>query len=149
MLLAQCDTRFVLSDVKLALLEVLAPEHDVIVLQRLGLPDERIITVALAELDRTVEPDHLTSVFVDTGEVARRRRARAARRAHRAAARARADARGTRRRPTTRLRRHVLEEAYEVAAAIEELPAGSARRRHSDRARTTRSRTSSATCSSR
>jgi tetrapyrrole methylase family protein/MazG family protein len=70
MLLAQCDTRFVLSDVKLALLEVLAPEHEVTVLQGLGLPDERLLTVALAELDQVVEPDHLTSVFVDTGDVA-------------------------------------------------------------------------------
>ena len=44
MLLAQCDTRFVLSDVKLALLEVLPPEHEVIVLQGLGLPDEQLVT---------------------------------------------------------------------------------------------------------
>ena len=70
MLLAQCDTRFVSSDVKLALLEDLAPDHEVTVLQGLGLPDERVFTVALADLDRAVEPDHLTSLFVDTGEVA-------------------------------------------------------------------------------
>ena len=56
-------------------------------LQRLGLPDERVFTVALADLDRAVEPDHLTSVFVDTGERRGRGRARAARRPHRAAAR--------------------------------------------------------------
>ena len=70
LLLAQCDTRFVLSDVKLALLEALPPEHEVTLLQRLGLPDEHVVTVSLAELDRAAEPDHLTSVFVDTGAVA-------------------------------------------------------------------------------
>ncbi len=87
MLLAQCDTTFVCSDVKLALLEDLPPDHDVTVLQGLGLPDERVFTVALAELDRTVEPDHLTSLFVDTGEVAVGARARPAGRAHAAPAR--------------------------------------------------------------
>ena len=34
----------------------------VAVLQRLGLPDERVVEVAWAELDRVVEPDHLTSL---------------------------------------------------------------------------------------
>jgi tetrapyrrole methylase family protein/MazG family protein len=121
MLLAQCDTGAVLSHVKLVLLEALQPQHDVVVLQRLGLPDELITTVALADLDRAVEPDHLTSVFVDTGEtevagelarlVALTERLRGpggcpwdAAQTHHS------------------LRRHVLEEAYEVAEAIEELP---------------------------
>ena len=39
------------------------PERAV-VLQRLGLPDEAVTEVAWADLDRSVEPDHLTSVFV-------------------------------------------------------------------------------------
>ena len=46
MLLAQCDSQLVCSEVKLALLESLPPDHDVTVLQRLGLPDERVFTVA-------------------------------------------------------------------------------------------------------
>ncbi len=121
MLLAQSDTRFVCSDVKLALLDVLPPDHDVTVLQRLGLPDEAVFTVALSELDRAFEPDHLTSLFVDTGDVAV------------AAELARFVA------LTERLRgpggcpwdaaqthhsllRHVLEEAYEVVDAIDALP---------------------------
>ncbi len=122
MLLAQCDTRFVCSEVKLALLEDLPPEHDVTVLERLGLPDEHVFTVPLAELDRVVEPDHLTSLYVDSGEVAV------------GAALARLvvlterlrgpggcpwDAAQTHH----SLRRHVLEEAYEVAEAIGDLPA--------------------------
>ena len=122
MLLAQCDTRFVCSDVKLALLEDLPPDHEVTVLQRLGLPDERVLTVPLAEVDRAFEPDHLTSLFVDTGEVAV------------GAALARLVALTERLRGPGgcpwdaaqthhSLRRHVLEEAYEVAEAIELLPA--------------------------
>ena len=70
MLLAQCDSQLVCSEVKLALLESLPPDHEVTVLQRLGLPDERVFTVALADVDRDVEPDHLTSLFVDTGATA-------------------------------------------------------------------------------
>ncbi|MGQ0825578.1 MAG: MazG nucleotide pyrophosphohydrolase domain-containing protein [Actinomycetota bacterium] len=122
MLLAQCDTAFVLSDVKLALLEVLAPDHDVTVLQRLGLADERVHTVRLAELERTVTPDHLTSLFVDTGEM---EVASEFARLVGLAERLRGpggcpwDAAQTHH----SLRRHVLEEAYEVAEAIEPLPA--------------------------
>jgi tetrapyrrole methylase family protein/MazG family protein len=121
MLIAQADTTFVLSDVKLALLEVVRPDHDVTVLQRLGLPDEQVMTIRLADLDRDVEPDHLTSVFVDTGELTV---ASEFARLVALAERLRGpggcpwDAKQTHH----SLRRHVLEEAYEVAEAIEALP---------------------------
>jgi tetrapyrrole methylase family protein/MazG family protein len=121
MLLAQCDAQYVLSDVKLALLDVLGPEHDVVVLQRLGLPDEHMFTVPLADLDRVVEPDHLTSVFVDSGEVrvaAELARLVALTERLRGPGGCPWDAAQTHH----SLRRHVLEEAYEVAEAIEELP---------------------------
>src|SRR5258706_9410569 len=121
MLLAQCDTRFVLSDVKLALLEVLPPEHEVIVLQGLGLPDERLVSLALSELDQVVEPDHLTSVFVDTGNVSvagELARLLALTQRLRGPDGCPWDAAQTHH----SLRRHWLEEAYEVAAAIDELP---------------------------
>ncbi len=121
MLLAQCDTRFVLSDVKLALLEVLPPDHEVVVLQGLGLPDEQLIPVALAELDQAVEPDHLTSVFVDTGDISV-----AGELARLLALTERLRGPGgcpwDQAQTHHSLRRHVLEEAYEVAAAIDELP---------------------------
>ncbi len=121
MLLAQSDTRFVCSDVKLALLDVLPPDHEVTVLQRLGLSDEAVFTVALSELDRAFEPDHLTSLFVDTGDIAV-----AAELARFVALTERLrgpggcpwDAAQTHH----SLRRHVLEEAYEVVEAIDELP---------------------------
>lgn len=63
-LFAQVDDGFVCSDLKLTLLEHLPADAPVVVLQRLGLPDEVVAEVSLAELDRTVVPDHLTSCFV-------------------------------------------------------------------------------------
>jgi uncharacterized protein YabN with tetrapyrrole methylase and pyrophosphatase domain len=40
LLIAQCDNRLVLSDVKLVLLEALDPDTTITVLSRLGLADE-------------------------------------------------------------------------------------------------------------
>jgi tetrapyrrole methylase family protein/MazG family protein len=74
LLVAHCHNRRVLSDVKLAVDD--PPATPVVVLQRLGLPDESVTTVAWADLDRTFEPDHLTSLYVPelaepvSGEVA-------------------------------------------------------------------------------
>jgi len=122
MLIAQCDSRLVCSEVKLALLEALPPDHDVVVLQRLGLPDERVFTVALADVDRDVDPDHLTSLFVDTGAAAvgpELARLLALTERLRGPGGCPWDAKQTHH----SLRRHVLEEAYEVVEAIEELPA--------------------------
>jgi tetrapyrrole methylase family protein / MazG family protein len=123
LLVAQCDTRQVLSDVKLVLGEIAdGAEPDasiaVMVLQRLGLPDEAVTTVRWDELDRVVEPDHLTSLYVPelaaplAGEVVQF-----------------ADVVRTLRRecPWDReqthesLRRHLLEESYEVLEAIDHL----------------------------
>jgi tetrapyrrole methylase family protein/MazG family protein len=121
MLIAQCDTLFVCSDVKLALLEALPPDHPVTVLQRLGSDDEQVLEVPLAELDRSFEPDHLTSLFVDTGEIAvagELARLVALTERLRGPGGCPWDAQQTHH----SLRRHVLEEAYEVAEAIEALP---------------------------
>ena len=62
MLVAQCDSRQVLSDIKLSVDP--APDTSVTVLQRLGLPDERISSVDWHDLDREVEPDHLTALWI-------------------------------------------------------------------------------------
>lgn len=125
LLIAQCDSRSVLSDVKLELLEHRDPAMAVTVLQRLGLSDERIVRMPLAELDHAdVVADHLTSVFVpgagrphEVGEswvrfVALIERLRApggcpwdAEQTHHS------------------LTRHLLEETYEVLEVIEQLPA--------------------------
>ncbi|MEI2700330.1 MAG: MazG nucleotide pyrophosphohydrolase domain-containing protein [Microthrixaceae bacterium] len=62
LLVAQCDSRFVLSDIKLSVED--APDEPVTVLQRLGLPDESVRQLNWWDLDREVEPDHLTSVWI-------------------------------------------------------------------------------------
>jgi tetrapyrrole methylase family protein / MazG family protein len=122
LLVAQCDTQLVLSDVKLALLEHLDPAAPVTVLQRLGLPDEQVTTVALEDLDRGgFVPDHLTSVFVDAGAAGA---AAEMVRLFQLAKRLRDpggcpwDAEQTHH----SLTRYLLEEAYEVVEAVEALP---------------------------
>jgi tetrapyrrole methylase family protein/MazG family protein len=60
-LVAQADSKHVLSEIKLALDD----GPDVMVLQRLGLPDESVTTVPWNDLDRVVEPDHLTTLWMD------------------------------------------------------------------------------------
>ncbi len=62
LLVAQCDSRLVLSEVKLAVEE--GPEAGVWLLQRLGLVDEVITQVAWEDLDREIQPDHLTSLYI-------------------------------------------------------------------------------------
>ena len=64
LLVGQCDHPFVLSDIKLAVEE--PPSEPVVVLQRLGLPDEVILEVDWADLDRSFTPDHLTSLWIPT-----------------------------------------------------------------------------------
>jgi tetrapyrrole methylase family protein/MazG family protein len=121
LLIAQCDTRLVLSDVKLVLLEVLPADAPVTVLQHLGLPDEHVRMVALADLDRDVEPDHLTSLLVDSRAGAA---AREVARLLGLAERLRGpggcpwDAEQTHH----SLTRYLLEEAYEVVETVEALP---------------------------
>jgi tetrapyrrole methylase family protein/MazG family protein len=60
LLVAQCDSPAVLSAIKLAIDD----GPSVTVLQRLGLPDQDVFTVAWDELDRRVRPDHLTSLWI-------------------------------------------------------------------------------------
>ena len=63
--MAQCWSRHLLSEVKLAVpdddgLELPRP----VLLHHLGLDDEVVAAVDWWELDRTVEPDHLTSLYI-------------------------------------------------------------------------------------
>jgi tetrapyrrole methylase family protein/MazG family protein len=116
LLVAQCDQPHVLSDVKLALDD--GPE--VIVLQRLGLSDEGIATVAWDDLDREVTPDHLTSLWIPqlatpvAGEVAR---------FHELVRTLRAECPWDREQTHASLTRHLLEETYEVLEAIDHVDA--------------------------
>jgi tetrapyrrole methylase family protein/MazG family protein len=122
LLVAQCDDRLVLGDVKLALLERLSADTLVTVVQRLGLPDEHVEELALVELDRAIVPDHLTAVFVPCGIVSA---AGELARLLALAERLRGpggcawDAEQTHH----SLTRYLLEESYEVVEAVELLPA--------------------------
>jgi tetrapyrrole methylase family protein/MazG family protein len=64
-LVAQCWSRHLLSEVKLALSDdegVELPRP--VLLHHLGLEDEVVVAVDWWDLDRTVEPDHLTSLYI-------------------------------------------------------------------------------------
>jgi tetrapyrrole methylase family protein/MazG family protein len=118
LIVAQCDDRLVLSEIKLAFGD--APPSRAVVLQRLGLPDEAVFEVAGADIDRAVEPDHLTSLYLPElaapvavelarfSELVRTLRQRCP---------------WDREQTHASLTRHLLEETYEVLEAIEGLPA--------------------------
>ncbi|MBV8161354.1 MAG: nucleoside triphosphate pyrophosphohydrolase [Acidimicrobiia bacterium] len=116
LLVAQCDSKDVLSDIKLAA----GDNHpdEVVVLQRLGLPDATVRTLPWDDLDRDVEPDHLTTLYLPAAappiaaEVAR-----FAELVRTLRERCPWDREQTHR----TLTRHLLEETYEVLEAIEDL----------------------------
>jgi tetrapyrrole methylase family protein / MazG family protein len=126
LLVGQCDTAAVLSEVKLAIGDVVdagegpaaSDEPTVVVLQRLGLPDQAVTTLPWHELDRSVAPDHLTSVYVPAlaepvaGEVAA---------FVEVVRRLRTECPWDREQTHGSLRRHLLEEAYEVLEALDHL----------------------------
>jgi len=62
LLVSQCDHRDVLSSIKLAIEN--PGELTVTVLQRLGLADEVVRELPWSELDREVEADHLTTLWI-------------------------------------------------------------------------------------
>jgi tetrapyrrole methylase family protein/MazG family protein len=114
MLVAQCDSREVLSQIKLAFDE--SPCELVTVLCGLGTADEHIFTTPWNDLDRSFEPDHLTSIyfeaahstdaraFVEFDELVRMLRARCP---------------WDREQTHESLRRHLIEECYEVLDALD------------------------------
>lgn len=118
LLVAHCHNQRVLSDVKLATDE--PGDTPVVVLHHLGLPDEEVVETTWAELDRAVAADHLTAVYVPrmaapvAGEFARLGELVAALRVG-----CPWDAKQTHQ----SLRRHLLEEAYEVLEAIDHVGA--------------------------
>ncbi|QXE01803.1 MazG family protein [Terribacillus sp. DMT04] len=64
LIFCQVYDQMVASEVKLELLEDLPPEYPVTIVDAVGSSDERIKTVALEELDRSVEFSNLMSVYV-------------------------------------------------------------------------------------
>jgi tetrapyrrole methylase family protein/MazG family protein len=63
LLVAHTHANWVLSEIKLAV-DGARGDEPVTILQALGTPDERIVETSWAELDRTVEADHLTSIWI-------------------------------------------------------------------------------------
>lgn len=118
LLVGQCWSRDTLSAIKLS------PEDDgpesATLLYHLGLPDELSVEVAWAEIDRTLEPDHLTSLYVPAlGSPAGSELVKVAETVRILRQRCPWDREQTHR----SLVRHLLEEAYEAVEAIEALPA--------------------------
>ena len=128
LLVAQCDSVDVCSEVKLALDAgpdpALAADAEVTVLWHLGLPDEQVRSVPWPDLDRGVfTPDHLTSLYLPTlvAPVARE-----VERFVELVATLRRECPWDREQTHQSLRRHLLEEAYEVLEALDRLdPAAS------------------------
>ena len=117
LLVAHAHAPWVLSEIKLAL--DAGDEQRVIVLQGLGTDAEQIRELAWPDLDRLVEPDHLTSLYLPevTAPVARELA-----RSVELMARLRRDCPWDREQTHGSLRRFLLEEAYEVLDAIDQLP---------------------------
>ncbi len=63
LLVAHTHANWVLSDIKLAV-ESATGDEPVVILQRLGTPEEMLTSTTWAELDRTVEADHLTCIYI-------------------------------------------------------------------------------------
>ena len=113
LLVAHCHANTVLSDVKLAF-DRETPEQAVL-LHHLGLPDEQIVEVGWHDLDRVLDADHLTSLWIPSaaapvghelvrfGDVVRRLRE---------------ECPWDRKQTHESLTRYVIEETYEVVEAI-------------------------------
>ncbi|BAN03628.1 nucleoside triphosphate pyrophosphohydrolase [Ilumatobacter coccineus] len=63
LLVAHTHANWVLSDIKLAVENATGDER-VTILQALGTADEVVVDTTWAELDRTVDADHLTSIYI-------------------------------------------------------------------------------------
>ncbi|MGI9601245.1 MAG: nucleoside triphosphate pyrophosphohydrolase [Acidimicrobiales bacterium] len=116
LLVAHCHSRAVLSDIKLAVDG--DPDTPVTVLQRLGDDDEAVFDVVWSELDRSFDPDHRTALFVpvlDTPPGAPFVRF------DQLVATLRRDCPWDAEQTHQSLRRHLLEETYEVLEAIDHL----------------------------
>ncbi len=114
LLVAHCHANWVLSDIKLAA-EDAAGDEPVVILQRLGCPDEAVVSTTWADLDRTVDADHLTSVYIPSlrvpvgSELVR---------FHGLIRRLRAECPWDREQTHASLARYAIEETYELVEAI-------------------------------
>lgn len=118
MIVTQVYSPAVASDAKLALMEFLPDDYEIVIAQRVGLPEENVQRIPLYLLDRQPDIDHLTSLFVPPLPRAARfdfsplvdimRQLRAP-----------GGCPWDRVQTPESLRKHILEEAYEVVEAID------------------------------
>ena len=116
-LLAQVYSRAVAGDVKLTLLNQYPPEHEVALLHAAGTGDQRVVWLPLAEIDRRDDLAHLTTLYLPplpqpSGFAAFQETI-----AH---LRAPEGCPWDREQTHQTLRRHLLEETYEVLEALDE-----------------------------
>ena len=115
LLVAHTHANWVLSEIKLAV-EDASGDEPVVILQRLGTADEAVVHTTWADLDRTVEADHLTCIYIPhlaapvAGELAR---------FHQLARTLREQCPWDQEQTHHSLIRYLLEEAYEVVDALE------------------------------
>lgn len=118
-LVGQCHRRELLSGVKLAVDEATelagAIPPDAVLLHHLGLPDEQVLTVPWEDVDRALEPDHLTALWVPASPTVSSEAARLQELVRVLRERCPWDRRQTH----GSLAPHLLEEAYEALDAIE------------------------------
>lgn len=117
LLVAQCHANWVMSNIKLAH-ESATGDEPVVILHHLGLDDERIIHTTWQNLDREIEPDHLTSIYIPklsqpiAGELAK---------LHALARTLREQCPWDEKQTHDSLVRYLIEETYEVVDAINAL----------------------------
>lgn len=117
MLIAHTHANWVLSDIKLAA-EQATGDEPVVILQRLGTNEQSVVHSTWADLDRTVDADHLTTVFVPSlgspvgGELIR---------FHQLARTLREQCPWDQEQTHQSLIRYLLEETYEVVDALQAL----------------------------
>lgn len=117
LLVAQCHANWVMSNIKLAH-ESATGDEPVVILHHLGLDDEKIIHTTWQNLDREIEPDHLTSIYIPklsqpiAGELAK---------LHALARTLREQCPWDEKQTHDSLVRYLIEETYEVVDAINAL----------------------------
>lgn len=119
LIITQVYNQQVASDTKLTLMTLLPDDYEIVVAQWLGLPEEKISSIPLFELDRIASIDHLTSVYVPA----------APKRTHSFSLEPVIDVMARLRSPEgciwdieqdhKSLRRYIVEEVYEVLEAID------------------------------
>ena len=117
LLVAQCHAKWVLSNIKLAH-ESATGDEPVVILHHLGLEDQQVITTSWQNLDREIEPDHLTTLYIPklaepiAGDLAK---------LHKLSRTLREKCPWDREQTHQSLVRYLIEETYEVVDAINQL----------------------------